>query len=294
MATYTNLQNPLFANAALQAFVAELAPFSAFSTNFSPEPAVRGSPVLVPLVAALTATTFAGNYAISGGSASVITVTMNRQKHVPVGQSDLDAANSSRASLELFGFQQGRALAQAVLQDIFTLLTTANFGSATAISSTVMSVEAIRASRLLLNQANAPYSPRSLILDAVPMDALLGITNFVQSYAYAQNNVLQEGKLYKALGFNLSELNNLFPSTGSVMGFAAHASAIAIAMRYLAPQNPGRYDDARAITDPSTGLTIGLRDHFDPNTGMRYVNLEALYGFSVGISQGGRIIKRLD
>lgn len=294
MATYTNLDNEIFAQAALEAFVKELSPLASFSTNFSPQPVQKGQNVLVPLVAALTAMTFGGSYAICGGSKSVVTIAINRHKHVPIGQNDLDAANSSAASLESFAYQQGAALAQAVMEDIFTLLTTSNFALATAVASTALDVPQLRRARLLLNQANAPKEPRSLLLDCVPYDALLSVTNFVQAYMFKDNNVLSEGRVMRALGMNIHELNDQFGSVNSVMGFAAHASAIAVAMRYLAPQPGNTYLEARAVTDPRTGLTFGLRDHFDNNTGTRYINLEANYGYTVGISNGGRIIKRTD
>lgn len=294
MATWTNLNDEIFARAALQAFVAALAPFNAFSTNFSPEPVKKGDQVLVPLIGALVATTFGGSYAICGGSASVITININRHKHVPVGQSDLDAANSSMANLEKFGFQQGRALAQAVLQDVFTLLSTSNFSLATAVASTAVDVPQLRTARLALNQANVPSDPRALLLDCVPYDGLLGVTNFVQAYMFKDNNVLSEGKVMRALGFDFHELNNLFGSVNSVMGFAAHASAIAIAMRYLAPQEGNTYVEAMPMADDETGATFGVRVHYDNNTGTRYVNLEANYGYAVGLSNGGRILKRTD
>ncbi len=294
MASYTNLDNEIFAAKALQAFVKTLAPLGAFSTNFSAAPAVKGASVLVPLIAALTATTFGGSYAICGGTKTVVTVSINRHKHVPIGQNDLDAANSSEASLESFAYQQGRALAIAVIEDIFTLLTTANFGLATAVASTALDVPQLRKARLALNQANVPMEPRSAIIDCVPYDALLGVTNFVQAYMFKDNNVLSEGKVMRALGFDFYEVNDSFGSVNSVMGFTAHASAIAVAMRYLQPQPGNTYSDARAVTDPETGLTFGLRDHFDNNTGTRYLNLEANYGYAVGLSNGGRLLKRTD
>jgi hypothetical protein len=293
MATYTNLDNEILAQSALQGFVAELAPFNAFSTNFSPEPVAKGKDVLVPLIGALTATTFGGSYAICGGTKTVITVSINRHKHVPIGQNDLDAANSSASSLEDFGYQQGAALAIAVLQDVFSLVTTGYFGLATAVASTALDVPQLRKARLILNTQNAPRSPRAMLLDCVPFDALLGVTNFIQAYMFKDQGVLQEGRIIRALGFDFFELNGLFTQP-SVMGFAAHASAIAIAMRYLMPQKGNSYSDARAVTDPKTGLTFGLRDHFDNNTGTRYVNLEANYGYSVGITMGGSIFKRTD
>ena len=290
---YTNLNNEIFAQAALEAFVAQLLPFNAFSTNFAPTPVQKGDTVLVPLIAALTATTFSA-YNVTGGEKSVVTVTIDKHKHIAVGQSDLQAANSSEASLISFARQQGSALAICVLQDVFTLLTTGNFGvGATAISSTAMDVAQIRAMRKIMNKANVPMTPRALMLDCDPFDALLGVTNFIQAHMIGDALAIREGRIPRALGFDMYELNTGFPG-GSVMGFAAHAAAIAIAMRYLQPQPGNTYLDARPVSDPETGLVFGLRDHFDNNTGYRYLNLEANYGFSTGLTVAGRIIRRLD
>lgn len=296
MATYTNLNLSRLANRALEAFVKDLVPLSLFSTNYSPEDAgrLKGNAVLVPLVGALTATTYNGSYAVCGGTKSVVTVTINRHKIVPVGQHDIDALNNSESGLDTFFFQQGAALAQAVLEDVLTLVTTANFTSVTAVASTALDVPQLRAVRLALNVANAPKSPRAALLDAVGMDALLGVTNFVQAHMFADNQVLKEGKVMRALGFDFAELNSSFTSTASVNAFLGHASSIATAMRYLAPQRPDAYDMAQGFSDDRTGATIGLRDVYDPLTATRYIVLEANYGYSAGITNGGRIIKRTD
>ena len=293
MATFTNLDNEIFAQAALEGYTVALLPFSSFSTNFSPEPAQKGNNVLVPLIASLVATTFGGSYAICGGSASVITVAINRHKHVPIGQDDLTAAGSSFANLERFGFQQGMALGLAVIQDVWTLLTTANFGLATAVSVVDFGLAQIRAARFLLNDANAPMEPRSMILDLDPYDNLLGISNFLQANLANSDETLRQGKTGRIFGMTAWETNAL-PGTGSVMGFAAHASAIGIAMRYLMPQEGNKYAEARAVTDPDTGATFGIRLHYDENTGTQYLNLEANYGYAVGISNGARLFKRLN
>jgi len=298
MATYTNLDTEILAQSALNAFVKGLLPLQAFSTNFSPAPAQKGANVLVPLIAALTATTYGGSYAVCGGTKSVVTVALTGHKVVAVGQHDMEAANSSEAALVDFGYQQGAALAQAVLSDILKLVTTAaaNFASAgTAVSTTALTVTQMRAARLLLNQSNAPASPRSLLLDCVPFDALLAITNFVQAHMMGDALAIKEGRIPKALGFNIYELNSLFPTAAhSVMGFFCHPSAIAVAMRYLQPQEGHTYRDARPMADPETGLVIGVRDHYDNNTGTRYINLEANYGYAAGITHGGRTLNSAD
>jgi len=293
--TYTNLDTEIIANKALEAFVAELAPIAAFSTNFSAAPATRGANILVPLIASLTATTFNQNYALTTGNATktVVTVALTHHKHVPIGQWDIEAANSSAASLESFGYQQGRALAVAVLQDVFTLVTTANFeNNVTKFASTAMDVAQLRAARYQLNAGNAPMSPRCCLLDCVPMDSLFAVTNFVQAHMFADRGVLQEGRIARALGMDMFELNGLFSTC--VIGFAAHASAIAVAMRYLAPQEGHNYREARPVTDPASGLTFGLRDHYDNNTGTRYVNLECNYGYAAGITAGGYVFVKTE
>ncbi len=293
MATLTNLDNEIMANSALEGFIAELLPLSVFSRSFSDEAAQRGGQVLVPLIAGLSATTFTGTYNLSGGTQTVVTVTINRHKRVAVGQDDLTRWNSSRANLEAYSYQMGAALGVAVLQDILSLVTTANFGQATAIASTAMDIPQIRACRLALNTNNVPKRPRALILDCTPYDALLSVTNFVQAHMAMSPETLREGSVGRAMGFDLYELNSQFIAP-SVIGFAAHADAIAIAMRYLAPQEGNSYRDARPVTDPVTGATFGIRDHYDDTIGQRFINLEAVYGYSVGISQGGRVIRKTE
>lgn len=296
MATYTNLNLARLADGALQAFVKEMAPLRAFSTSFSPESVGRltGNVVLVPLIGALVATTFGGTYAVSGGTKTVITVTINRHKVVHVGQTDIDALNNSDSSLDTFGFQLGAALGQTVIEDILTLVTTSNFASVGTVASTAMDVTHLRKGRLELNKAKAPKAPRAALIEAVGMDALLAVTNFVQAHMFADNQVLKEGRIFRALGFDFHEVLDAFTGTASVLAFFAHASAIAVAMRYVEPQKPSAYEEARGYSDPKTGLTFGLRDFYDAATGTRYLSIEANYGYSVGITQGGRILGRTD
>jgi len=293
---YTNLNIPRLASAALEGFVKELAALRVFSTSFSPEAVgrTRGNVVLVPLIGALTATTFGGTYAITTFNVSVITVTINRHKMVPIGQTDLDALDNGYSNLEAFGFQQGAALAQCVVEDVLTLVTTANFTKVTSCASTGLDVKQLRAARLALNVDNVPKTGRVALIDATAMDSLLGVTNFVQAQMFKDTGVLQEGRIMRALGMDFYELNSSFVSAASVNAFIAFPSAIAIGMRYLEPQRKDRYDRAEAFTDPSSGATFGLRDFYDPATGTRYMAMECNYGYVVGITNSGRIIGRSD
>lgn len=297
MASYTNLNLTRLADNALQAFVKTLLPLNAFSRNFSPvavDARMRGSAIVVPLVGTLSGTTFGGTYALCGGTKTVVTVTLNRHKVVHVGQSDIDALNNSDSALATFGEEQGAALATTVLEDILTLVTTNNYGSAGQTTAANLDLTQLRGARLSLNLGNCPLRPRACLIDAVGMDALLGVTNFIQAQMYADNSVLQEGRVLRALGFDFFELNSSFVTANSVNAFFAHPSAIAIAMRYVMPQNTDGYWAAEQVADQRTGATFGIRGVFDPLTGQNYLAFECNYGYSVGISQGARIVKRLD
>lgn len=290
--TLTNLDNEIFAQSALEGYISTLVPFRAFSTQHEVTPAQRGVDVLVPLIGSLTATTFSA-YNVSGGTQSVITVSLNKHKHVPVSQTDITRASSSRATLEAYGYQAGAALGLMVFQDVMSLITTGNFSLATAVSVVDFAIAQIRAARLLLHNSKVPFTGRAMILDVNPFDNLLGISNFLQAHLANSDETLREGRIGRVLGFETFETNGL-PGTNSVMGFFGHPSAIAVASRYLEPGVTGAYLEAMPLTDPATGLTIGYRRHYDTNTGIEYVNIEALYGYAKGISAGARVLHRTD
>ncbi len=293
MATYTNLNNEIFARNAIQGLCSILFPLSKLAHNFSPDSGQKGDQVLVPLISTLTATTFSA-YNICNGTKTVATINLNKHKHIAVGQRDITYHSSSESDLKSFSYQMGKALGTLVLTDILSLVTTANFTAAGTTTLASFDVYQMRAARLALNKANAPIMPRTTFLDCDPYDVLLGITNFVQAQMFADNQVLKEGRIGRALGTDLIEINNLFASGASVMAFMAHPDAIAVAMRYVEPQAGNKYSNLQRIEDPETGLVIGLREHYDENVGEAYINLECLYGYTVGLTNCGRILKRAD
>jgi hypothetical protein len=294
MATYTNLNNEIFANAAIEGLCKVLVPITAFARNFGPSAGQRGDQLLVPLISTLTATTFSGAYNVCGGTKTVATVNLTAHKIVQVGQSDITYHSSSESDLMSFGYQMGMSLGAEVLADILKLVSTSNFTSVAGVSYVDFDTAELRAARLALNKSNVAALGRVALVDADGYDALLSVTNFVQAQMFRDQAVLEEGKLMRALGMDFYETNGLFTTVNSIMAFCAHPDAIAVGMRYNAPQDGNTYSQATPITDSKTGMVLGLRDHYDANTGTRFVNLECLYGYTVGLTQNGRIIKHLD
>lgn len=282
-----NFNDGIYAQTALEAFVATLQPLRAFARDFSGETAQKGNAVYVPRVDATFATTFSGSYTVSGGTVNTITVNLDRHKIAPVDITDVQSVNSSPARAETFARQQGKALGKAVLQDIWSVITAANFGAAAVTTAVANWGRAQLAKvRKALADKDVDMDSVSFIANTAIYDALLNDTSFNAALNYGGSEAIREGKILRALGFDVYE-SNVVPANGeSLAGFGVHPDAIAVAMRYLPPQDAGAYADARLVTDPETGFTFGYRRHMDPNTGKLHINMEALYGFAVGISTG--------
>lgn len=292
MATLTNFDIPLFADQALQGFVNTLVPLRAFSTHFSSGGESTNTQVLVPVIANVTATTFGGSYAVSGGTASVITVQISKQKIAPISITDLQLASSSgKANAESWAYQQGVGLGLAVLQDIWTLLTTANFANVTSVAVASLGVAELRKGRLQLGQNKVPMTPRAYVFDVEPYDTLLGISQYAGNLFAYNNSALSDGKIPRVLGCDIYETNSL-PGTNSVMGFIAHPAAIGVAMRWLPPQDGNTYFRADALVDDATGIVMGIRDFYDNASGTRYVVLESNYGYAAGLTNAARLYTR--
>lgn len=99
-----------------------------------------------------------------------------------------------------------------------------------------------------------------------------------------------EAQIRRLAGFDLHETVILPENGEKLVGFAAHPSGLAVAMRYLVPA--AEYDEAGAVTDPETGLTFGYLRYTETTSNRVFVTIECLYGFKVALADGiKRIVK---
>ena len=130
--------------------------------------------------------------------------------------------------------------------------------------------------------AKMPPHPRSLVLDAGYYTNLLADDVVAKSFNLNLSAPgVTEGMIKRLAGFDLHE-TVVIPSDHAekLVGFAAHPSAVAVAMRYLQPV--AEYQQAGAVTDPQTGMTFGYLRFTDTRANKVFVTLECLYGFAAG------------
>jgi hypothetical protein len=282
--TLTNVKDIKVAQRALMPFMSNLLPVTAFSTDFSPLPADKLDTVRVPLVGAPSESSdFEGDYSANADSTvTVVPVTLNRHKYKTVHVTARESAETSLNALEALVEAAAQQLAQDVLVDIFSCITLANFGAPgiAALAATAFDYKKVLSLREACGNAKMPPNPRSLVLDAGYYTNMLADDVVAKSFNLNLNApAVTEGMVKRLAGFNLHE-TTLIPSDHAekLVGFAAHSSAVAVAMRYLQPV--ADYQQAGAVTDPTTGMTFGYLRFTDTRANKIFVTLECLYGFA--------------
>ena len=293
--TLTNVKDIKVAQNALQPFMAALLPMRAFSTNFSPEAADKLDTVRVPVVGAPSpASDFAGSYTTAAdGTIDVVPVQLNRHKFKTVHVTAREAAETALNVLETLVSSAVKQLAQDVLQDIFSAITADPFGAPAipALAASAFDYKKVLGVREACAVAKMPVSDRALVLDGAYFTNLLGDDIVAKSFMppIAQPGVV-EAQIRRLAGFDIFETTILPENGEKLVGFAAHPSGLAVAMRYLMPV--ADYDEAGAVTDPDTGLTFGYLRYTETSSNRIFVTVECLYGFKVAIAAGlKRIVK---
>lgn len=289
----TSLNNELVSSAVLNAFVSEIQPILGFSTNFSSAIGTRGDTVHVPYVPAASAAadfSAAAGYTRQNTTLDKRTVELNKHKFVSWRVTDLEQTRSSAVSLEMFGMQKGFQLAKAVFQDILSVVTAANYGSAahTGAASNFDSND-VADIAAACDAADMPSVPRNLIIASNYYWNLVKDTGIKSSDAFGGSEAIREGRIPNLFGFNVFKSNLIPGNSQNLVGMAAYPSAVAVAMRYLAPVGGGGDGTYRAVVDTS-GITLGYREFYDNDLGERVAIMEALYGYS---KAEGAAIKRI-
>jgi hypothetical protein len=294
--TLTNVKDIKVAQRALMPFMSNLLPVTAFSTDFSPLPAEKLDTIRVPLVGAPSVSSdFTGDYSANAdATVTVVPVTLSRHKYKTVHVTAKESAEVSLNVLETLVEAAAQQLAQDVLVDIFSCITAANFGAPgiAALAPTAFDYKKVLSLREACGNAKMPPNPRSLVLDSGYYTNMLADDVVAKSFNLNLNApAVTEGMVKRIAGFNLHE-TTLIPSDHAekLVGFAAHSSAVAVAMRYLQPV--ADYQQAGAVTDPTTGMTFGYLRFTDTRSNKIFVTLECLYGFAAAKTDGlKRIVK---
>jgi hypothetical protein len=284
---FTNMNYTILSREIFNAFLGKIAPFNLFSRNVGPDAAQRGNKVRVDFVPLQDeALTFAGTYTTQDADATGVDVTLDVHRFVSLGITDTERANNPTLSIEMFAEAKANALAKAVLQNVFGLVTVANYAEEVEVAPGNFDSDDVIDLREDCAILNWPDTMRNLILDPAYMTGILKDTDVKAAYAYGDSNPVQGGFVPRLAGFGLYESTYIPTNSQGLKGMAVHPNAMAVGMRYLDPGRAHNYFEAYPITDEATGITLGFRRWYDNDTGTEKAVMECLFGKSVLDNKG--------
>lgn len=285
----TGINDDIISQAVLQGFTTAIAPMVAFATDFSDDAKKPGDKVSVmrdnTAIDAPLDKSAGGAYTIQDADSDAVEITLAQPKYVSWGLDDTEVANSSVLTLERFGRRKGNKLAVTILQDIWSEVTNANFGTAAFVgAASTFDEDDVADIAEDADNADWPEDDRWLILSPAYIAALRksGAIKDTSGYGF---NAIQSGNIPMLHGFKVLP-SNAIPANGeNLVGFASEGSGIVSAFRYLQPQQGHKYDRAEALVGEG-GMTLGVREWYSEDFGNRRTVIESVYGYETGIGTG--------
>jgi hypothetical protein len=282
------LQNNIISQSALEAFAKKLAPLQAFSSSFNDEAVQRGKTINITTLAnTSTAAAFSGTYTAQDTTYATTEISLTNHKFVTWHVTDTEASQSSAVELNRFGYQKGSDLADAVFQDILGEVTVANYGDAAGFTGLPAAFDGddVADLRQDMIDENCPVDQCALVIGNAYYTALLKDSNINGAIDYGSADIIRDGRIPSLFGVGyIFETASIPTNSENLIGFISHPSAMAVAMRYLEPTNTQEYIDARRVYDEDSGMVLGYREFYSPDTGTQTAVLEAVYGFKVAVS----------
>lgn len=277
----------LIAQDSLTTLLAEFPLISKFTTNFGGEIATRGETVVTRIANAVSSPITdigASGYQVTNVTSLERRIELTNHKGFVMGFSDGEVAKGGYDVLRrTFIRPAAYAVSKAVMDDIFGLVTNANFADAPVYDGTVAAFDADAVATISqkMTERFVPQQDRLLIVTPALYTALAKDNAISAQYASGTNAPLTENLLPRIHGFEINQYAAFATPTANCKGIACNPESILIATRQPAlPTN--WYGNVASATDEKSGLTVQVREWYDGTEGLQKLSMSILYGVAVG------------
>jgi len=270
----------VLAQGVIKALANRLPMLSGFSTVFTSSIQGAGKTIQVPLIGTSTATEFSTGGYLTGDDATVTSASV-LFKHFKVSSrfSPLDVREYGIGFFaNNFVETAAIALSQKCMTEINSLITAANYSSATNTGAALSYAEVVAAQKTL-DDAKAP-DKRALVLGNTYLADLRSDATIIAAFQLGAN-VISSGSLGTIAGAQVYQFSNLSANAESLAGFICGADAIAVATALPFNEIPGA--EVAQATDPATGLSVQVMI-LQEQSGFYNITCTLLFGASVGRS----------
>lgn len=291
--TLTTVDPTLVAQEGLAAFKAALAPIRSMSFMPSPDPVSKYATINVPLVTAMSAGDFAGDYETGDSTITGKQVTLNQHKFRAFHITDVENVKNPFDMMMLRAREASYSVAKAVFQYVAGLALAATFGNTAGTHKIVVSSASFDSDYVadlagLLNDADSPEMGRSLILNNAYHLSLSKDPALKNAQASGSTEPLREGSTGRVAGFDIFRTNAL-PSaitSENTTGFGCVPSAIAVAMAPVQPVGNAPQLSLVQVVDDLTGIPLTYRQWYSTKTGATWGAFECLFGATAAQTTG--------
>lgn len=230
-----------------------------------------------------------------------IPVTMDKQKGVPIKFTAADLAGTVRRLFDEFGPAQAYALAKAMVDDLYSNITVANFGTNPAVvaaqidfgRSVLIDIGAA------MDDAGVPDGPmnRFILLNSQYYGQLKKdpsiVTPAIAQPLYGQ--IVEQGLLPDVEGFRVIKAPNL-PKVNNLVGFAGSRSALGMAARldgdYTSILPGASYGNVTVVTNPDLGISVLQVQYVDHQKAWARQRISLIFGNDPGQAAAGLLLKK--
>jgi hypothetical protein len=267
-----------------------------FATDFSNEPAKYNARVVtrVPVVPAVQSYTQAAGYAITPATTTDVPVTLNQFRHVTLAFYDDEMSSTSRNLVDEQVAVAAAALGKDAADKLIANITAGNYPQHGVTTDATYTRAKMVAARQALVTAGAQGNKVS-ILDAAAWAQLAQdpvVINTLNVGVSDASLSFQDGVMQGVGGFDkIVEYADLAATDATLTGFFGTKNALIMCGRV--PTDPTSLVPVpingiiKNVTDPSTGLTIQYRYHYQVDKGRLDMTLAWIFGTAMGVSLHG-------
>lgn len=271
---------------AARALKKRLSPILSLSTVMRDQPLTETDTIKVPFYSleTLASKDFDGSYDFEGadGGNGFKDVVVNRRKYQALEFTSKELRRNSVLDLGMILDLKIEKLAEDVLDDIFSVVTQADFGEAILETSAAnFDRNDVADLRVALTQARWPKVGRSLLLESAYEGNL--VKDLLQVDKSGTDAALREGSSGRLVGFDIYDHPNMPENGERLVGAAILPFAILTAFSPIEPADEVRANmsDYRKYTVEG-GLTLEYRSWGDPNSDSAKRVVEINYGSKKG------------
>jgi phage I-like protein len=278
-----------------------------FTTDFTSEQASFNQTIMTrtvgipPVVDYNTSTGWATG--IDAPVTTDVPITIDKHQGVPIAFNEQIMASTVRRLFDEQAPAQAYALAKAMVDDLYSNITDANFTNNTVIATASFTRAIVNAVSTALTLRGVPLmlGNRTMLLYPTVFQKLMDDTVLMQLAAFQKPTLITDptsggvSLVLPVSNFQVVNAPNLPTNDGNVTGFAGSKSALCIASRLPNDYTkfaPGvSYGNVQTVTDPDLGLSVMLTQYVDHTLATGNQRLTLMYGTNAGQGAAGQLIK---